>query len=228
MKKFLIFIILSAVCLLGRLPKATAQPGQPRFLITWKTNSFVPAGFNGKILPAANSIITASFELVEGGKLADLSRQPIYWYLNNNLIENKEGVQRIVFLVTGIAGDSLTLRIQVPNYRQGNTLLKTIEIPIARPEAVIEAPFPNGEFHNSPIQLRARPYFFNVGRPENLTFSWKVNGNPPQSSEEPEVLNIVLNKDAPNGAQVTVDLTIQNPLNIFEGALRSINLTYTK
>jgi hypothetical protein len=227
MKPVLVFIILVAAFSLVWLQHPNAQTSQPRFLITWKTNSFAPTGFNGKTLPTANSIITASLELIDGGKPADLSRQTIYWYLNDNLLENKNGVQRVSFLAPDVAGGTLDLRVQVPNYR-GNTLLKTIEIPVARPEAVIEAPFPNGEFHNSPIHLMARPYFFNVGQSEDLTFSWKVNGDPPQNSEEPGGLNVVLNKDAPNGALVTVDLAIQNPVNIFEGALGSINLTFIK
>ncbi len=227
MKPVLVFIILAVAFSLIWLRHPNAQTSQPRFLITWKTNSFAPAGFNGKTLPTANSIITASFELIDGGKPADLSRQTIYWYLNDNLLQSDSGIQNVLFLAPDIAGGALDLRIQLPNYR-GNTLLKTIEIPVARPEAVIEAPFPNGEFYNSSIHLKARPYFFNAERSQGLTFSWKVNGDSPQSSEEPEVLNVVLNKDAPNGALVTIDLAIQNPANIFEGALGSINLTFIK
>jgi hypothetical protein len=227
MKSFWIFTILTTALLSAWFTETKAQANQPQFLISWKANTYAPPDFMGKVLPTANSLITTSFELVDGGKLADLSRQTIYWYLNDDLIENKTGVQQVTFPAPSIAGGNVNLRVELPNYR-GNDLLKTIEIPIARPEAVIEAPLPNGLFSGDRIQLKARPYFFNVKNSLDLTFSWETNGETPQTSEEPEVLNVVLNKDASAGTPITIDLAIRNPVNIFESATKSINLTFVK
>lgn len=52
---------------------------QPQFFITWKAKSYAPPTFSGKILPAANSPITASFEILDPltGKFVDLSQMII-------------------------------------------------------------------------------------------------------------------------------------------------------
>src|SRR3989344_5475428 len=54
---------------------SSAQQSQPQFFITWRAQNYAPANYSGKILPAANSPVTASFEILNPltGKFVDLS-----------------------------------------------------------------------------------------------------------------------------------------------------------
>lgn len=229
MWKQLILGIIAIGCLaaLSATPLGTQGAAQPHLFVTWNASAYAPADFRGKILPTSNSLITVSFMLVDQGGAADLSRQMIYWYVNDGLIENRVGVQRIAFRAPAIVGGTVAVRVELPNYR-GGAILKTIEIPVVQPEAVIEAPFPGGVFVNSPIRVIGRPYFFNAENLSALSFSWKVNGRSPEGSEDPAVLDIALDPGVPSNTVVTVNLSVQNPADIFEGAAKTVRLVFVK
>ena len=127
----IIVIPLSALCLFFFLSNAQAQQARPQFLLTWQTQSYTPAQFQGKALPTANSQITASAELINGGKILDISKNTIYWYLNDNLLSSGAGAQTVVFNAPPTSdSDHLELRVQLPDY-EGSTLLKTVNIPLS-------------------------------------------------------------------------------------------------
>ncbi len=65
----ILFLILTGFFLAG----AQAQTTGPQLMVTWKARTYAPPGFDGKIMPTANSAITASVELIDGGKIIDLS-----------------------------------------------------------------------------------------------------------------------------------------------------------
>ncbi len=210
-------------------PSATAQtasPGnQPQFFITWQSRTYVPPAFSGKILPTANSLIAASFELIDAGKPADLSKKAVYWYVNNNFLQGGDGLQHVQFRAPDAVGATIDLRIEVPNYK-GASPLKTIEIPVVAPEAVIEAPFPNHEFSISPVQFVGRPYFFNVRGASGLNLGWTVNGQTPAAAENPERLNVGFTANGVSGPLLTIGLNIQNSANVLESAAKHIELTH--
>ncbi len=202
-----------------------AQTANPQFMITWQSRTYAPPGFGGKILPTANSMVMVSFELIDGGVPADLSAQTVYWYTNNNFLQGGKGLQHIEFRAPDAAGGTIDLRVEVPNYKRGPQL-KTVEIPIVAPKAVIDAPFPQNEFSASPIQLAGLPYFFNVRDISPLNFTWSINGAAPSGTENPDVLTVRLNQDAPVGSALNVVFTLQNKNNTFEGASGNVNLIY--
>src|SRR3989344_7523557 len=142
-------------------------PSTPKILLTWRTDTYVPPGFIGKIMPTANSPIAASAELIDGGKIVDLSKQNVYWYANNNFLAGGIGLQSVTFRAPDAAGGTIDLRAEVPNYSKGSQL-KTISVPIVRPGVVIEPIFPSGRFSSSPLQLIGQPYFFNTTSPSRL------------------------------------------------------------
>jgi hypothetical protein len=225
MNKYLIAIISILVILGVGLNKGTAQVAEPNFMITWETNSLVPNGFVGKVLPTANSQIVASLEIIDAGKFVDLSRITVQWYVDDEFVAGGAGVKNVTFKAPSFPGRTVDLRVQIPNYKN-NFIVKTIEIPIVRPESIIEAPYPGGRFTTLSIQVRAVPYFFNVSSPNFLSYLWNVNGETPANSENPDVLNINLNPDAPQGSQIGVSLEIRNPYTDFESANKSINLIF--
>ncbi len=214
--------------LVGALPRSFGQSASvtgPRILLTWKSNTYVPEGFSGKIMPTSNSPITASVELIDGGKIIDLSRKNIYWYQDNNFLAGGIGMQRVTFRAPDLAGGTMDLRAEVPNYSKGNQL-KTVQIPISKPEAVIEAPFPYGNFSSSPIKLVGQPYFFNADSVSQFNFAWSINGQKPSGAENPQTLNIKFSPTMPQGSTLSVSLSIQNTTNQYESGVENINLIY--
>lgn len=177
-------------------------------------------------MPKEGSEIGASLEIFVGGKIADLSKQTIYWYLDNNFIKGGRGVQNIFFTASKPAGGDHNLRIQLPDFK-GNLLIKTLDVPIVRPEVVIEAPFPDKKISGSKINLLGRPYFFNAQNRSLLDFNWTVNGQAPDKSDNPQNLEINL-ENSNGGGIINVSLSIQNRERTLESAFKTISLLLGK
>lgn len=212
------------------LTPAMAQQSGPRLIITWKTNTYIPFWFKGKALPTANSSITASVELIDNGTRVDLSGQKVYWYVNSEFIAGGSGLRKINFNAPSVAQNTIDLRVELPSYGsdQTNPVLKTIEIPVVPPEAVIESPFPGGKFSSTSIGFKGWPFFFNVERSSRLNFSWSVNGQSSQNLENPESLTVTLNSDAPSGSPVNVNFTAGIPGSITDIANAGVSLIFVK
>lgn len=202
-----------------------ANAAAPQFLITWKTTgSYIPAAYHGKALPTYGSEITASLEIISNGKLANLQGQTIYWYLNDTLLGGGAGAQSITFPPFGEAPNIMTLKVELPNYN-GNFLIHTMDVPMVQPQAVIYAPYPNGQFSANPVAVVAIPFFFNTPSPDDLSYSWSVNGQSGASAENPEEADITLPAGTAAGTTFGVSLTVQNG-NDSTQATASENLTY--
>ncbi|MFH1246292.1 MAG: hypothetical protein V1489_00765 [Candidatus Liptonbacteria bacterium] len=196
----------------------------PMLLITWHAGTYVPADFSGKALPTTDSTITASLAVVDNGKIVNLNGQTVWWYVNNTQITSGQGVTTVKFKVPGMAPNSIALRAQLPGYPSGGIVVKTIEIPVIYPEAVIDAPFPAGTIASSSAQVSARPFFFNVKNISGLNFAWQLNSTSVNSIESPSVLNIKVDQSVQAGALVDIRLGINNPLSFAEGNSNEISL----
>ena len=162
--------------------------------------------------------------MINKGGLSDISGQTIYWYLNNRLIEGGRGIQNIKFIAPDLAPDLISLRAQIPNY-PGGFLIKEIEIPVVRPEVVIESPYPDNKFRDPSIGLKALPYFFNIKDPSVLNYLWRVNGKAAEGALVPSELAAKINPDARAGSTININVTIENSANE-EAAAKSISLIY--
>lgn len=218
------------VCTLGFFIVAEAQQSEPQLMVTWSTPTYVPFWFHGKALPTANSSITASVELVDGGSIVDLSGQKIYWYVNDQFVNGGVGLQKVAFSAPSVANNIMDLRVEVPSYKssQANAVLKTVEIPVVRGEAVIEAPFPDSQFSSDSLDLNGWPFFFNTKDSSRLKFSWSANGESSQNLENPEALTVNINPDAASGSSLNVLLSISVPGSISDIATAVKNLTFIR
>ncbi len=227
---FAIILVPSAILPLLSAPAAhaqsTASASSPTFLITWKTtDSYIPSFYIGKALPTYGSQITASLELVSPqGKILNLSGQTIYWYVNGTLAGGGAGVQSITFPPIGDAPNTMNLRVTLPSYN-GAYLIHAINIPMVLPQAVIYAPYPNGQFTQNPVTVQAIPYFFNIADPSGLSYSWSVNGQAGSNAENPETADITLPQEVQSGTSVAASLSVENP-NDSTIATANANLTY--
>ena len=224
---FVAIALVSGGTLLLAAPVAHAQTASsPTFLITWKTTgSYIPSFYIGKALPTYGSKITASLELVSPqGKILNLSGQTIYWYVNDVLVGGGAGVQQVTFPPIGDAPNTANLRVTLPNYN-GSYLIHEINIPMVLPEAVIYAPYPNGQFTQNPVAVQAILYFFNIADPSGLSYAWSVNGQAGSNAENPETAQITLPQGTQSGTSIATSLSVENS-NDSTVATASANLTY--
>ncbi len=226
MRKIIFFTIVAVSLGVSTTALAQTAAAKPKVIITWIANSYAPPTFGGKVLPTAGSLVSASVALLDGGRLIDLSKETIYWYLDNNFLSGGPGLRGISFRAPDVAGGTVSLRAEIPNYSKGSQL-KTISIPVASPEAVIEIPFPSKKFYSSSIKLVGQPYFFNIGSASGLNFSWSINGQTPSGAENPQSLNIKIGNLAV-GSSLSVSLVIQNVSNQFERGAKSENILYSQ
>ncbi len=201
---------------------ARAQTSEPQMNLTWQTRTYAPASYPGKHLPSGNSRVFLALDVVQNGKVADLSGQDIYWYRKDELFASGRGLVRTEFTTPGIALGSLDIRAEV----LGLSLIKTISLPMTVPVAVIEAPFPGGQFKEKSITITAQPFFFNVPNMSWLTYEWSVNGKSPDSSEMPQALVINVNPGTADGYKMNISLKIVNPVADLESASQNAALTY--
>ncbi len=190
--------------------KTNAQiVSSPQFMLTWRAlNSNIPSFYAGKALPSYGSQVLAEITLISGGRVDDLSQQTIYWYLNDTLIGGGIGVTKVTFVPFGTPPNSLTLKVELPNYN-GMDLVHEIQLPFVDPVAVIEAPYPGGNFSSNPVVVTALPYFFPLA-PSNLSYTWAVDGTTGSNAENPESAQITLPQGTPSGTGITVSLAVAN------------------
>lgn len=204
-------------------PHAKAD-SQPQFWLTWHASgSNIPPSYIGKALPSYGAQVTAEIALISNGKVDNLSRQTVYWYLDGTLIGGGVGAQKVTFVPFGTPPNTLTLKAELPSYN-GMDLVHTIQLPFVDPVAVIEAPYPNGGFSSNPVTLTALPYFFSSSA-SNLSYAWAVNGKTGASAENPETAQVTLPQGTPSGTGITISLTVQNP-SVAETADAQSTLTY--
>jgi hypothetical protein len=140
------------------------------------------------------------------------------------LVGGGTGVQQVTFPPIGDAPNSVNLRVTLPNYN-GAYLVHAVTIPMVLPEAVVYAPYPNGQFSQNPLTVEALPYFFSVTDPSTLAYSWSVNGQSGSNAENPETAEITLPQGTQSGTAVTVSLSVENAKDSTIGTA-SANLTY--
>src|SRR3989344_3706408 len=207
---------------------AHAQTAAPELFITWTASrSSAPPDFQGKIFPGAKSSISASVMLIDNGKAVDLSNETVYWYANNGFIDGGAGVTRVAFGAPSVARNTINLRAQLPSYGE-NFVVKTIEIPVVVPEAVIDAPFPGGTFSQSPVKVKAYPFFFTVPDLSFLKFLWNVNGTEPTNQEVPGELFINVPAGTANNSSFSVNLSIENPAAFGQTAKKQTGIIFKK
>lgn len=219
MKK--IFII-SVLALFASVLWAYGQTPEAELYMTWKASTYAPPLYAGKHLAIGNSDIEFAVDAFQGGKPLDLSRRTVRWYLENELFASGAGLTRAK--IAAPSSGMVSVRADVPELG----LVRTVSIRLVSPVAVAEAPFPAGQFQASNFVLAGIPYFFNVSDPSRLTYDWNINGNPPETSEQPDLLTINVIPGTADGFPIVLTLRIANPAAQFESASRNANFIYRK
>lgn len=201
----------------------------PQFLISWKTQNYAPNWYAGKILPTAGTQIEVNFELIDNGKLADISGTKVRWYINDKLVKNENnglGIKKINFTAPNYFGQTIEVRIAIVDFLGGGFMDKIIEIPVVRPEAVINAPYKNNEIKTGKSAFSVSPFFFNINNKDYFSVQWSVSGQKPES-DKGDIFSLDLNIDQqmPAGSDIGLSVTVNNILKTLEMASQTINLT---
>jgi len=222
LKLLAIALVAAAFLSGGFAQKGRAQTTTEQVLLTWRAATYTPLRYAGKALPTVNSIINFSVDVLKDGAPVNLSKQDIYWYVNDELFSGGAGKQRASLLMNSVIVTPPEIRVQI------GTLSKAIRLPIVYPEAVIETPYPNSRFTANTVHAVGAPYFFAASSPSTLNFSWSINGETASSRENPADLTVTLNSDAPTGSTVNMGLVISNAQNSTEAASDAKTLTLVK
>ncbi len=224
--KNFIWLIFIGYLLLAINYFANAQTS-PQFLISWQAQNYAPSWYQGKILAVNSAPVNISFELIDGGKIVDLSKTVVRWYVNDNLVINEDnglGIKKLKINIPDYNGGQTQIRIAVVDYRGGDLIDKLVEIPVVSPEAVINAPYADGKIKTGSSILGLIPFFFNINDINNLLVGWSINGQVPANSDNPYLLNLNIGSDTPQNTQINVSVSVKNILKQLEFANQSIQL----
>jgi len=219
--KILILFPISILCFLIYTSLTTAQTAS-QVLITWQAQSFVPAEYQGKILPAPNTAVKLGLELIIANKIQDLSKADILWYLDEKLLGRGEGLKQISFTANKGATNSHFVRALV-NFNQ-QEYGGTADILIANPKVVIKIPSPADNSASLGENIfQAIPYFFNINNLQELIFVWSANGQTISNIGD-EILKLELVPPIPSNQNLNIKVSAQNLKNDLEFGFKEINL----
>ena len=192
-------------------PLSSRGQQAPIFLVSWKANSYAPADYQGKILLSPTSSAEIAFELIDGGKIANLNNKEVRWFINNKLIASGLGLKTTTYTPSQPGRKDLRVQIQVLNYN-GQDLEKIMILPVINPEIVIQ-PIGSNVF-------AGKPYFFNINSLSDLSFEWSVNGKKTNDlPDNPQFLSLT---GIPANTNVTINLFSQNLRQAIESSSFSL------
>jgi len=197
----------------------------PQFLVSWNSQSYTPNWYNGKIGATYGSSVNISFELIVGGKVADISKTGIRWYKNDKLVKNENnglGIKNYSFINNTYGEDDIEIRISIPDYK-GNTLDKIIKIPVKSPEVILDTKRFDRKLSKGVNPITLWPFFFNVIDNRELSFNLSSDkGAVSNLSNNSSIFNLELNQNALLDTGVRLQAIVKNIKNAMESASRMI------
>lgn len=164
---------------------AAVVPAAPAtILLTWASDSYVPASYAGARLPTKGSVVTVAAQLLDNHKLTVAPDAEFRWYINNNLVISGAGMTRFTFNTADFtsSGDSYAVEVLARGY--GETGVRaSINIPLAQPQLIITTPYPGRAVFNDGTIVTALPYYFAIGALRDLAFTWEVRGVPQTTND---------------------------------------------
>lgn len=198
---------------------------ETEFMTSWQTKTYAPAWYEGKIFPTYQSFVTAGFELIENGKVIDLSKTVVRWYVDGKLLKNEAnglGIRQLTVYNKKYGGDVLSIKIILPDYK-GQTVAKLFDIPVKKPEVVVDIPYAQKKVARGDNLFYAWSFFFNAASAKDLRMQWAVDGSALQAATaaEPRLLFSAGNEPR-DGAKSTIEATVTNPGKAIERALGKV------
>lgn len=221
-----IFSIAALFFVFGLFSSADAQSisSSLEFLTSWRADNYAPEWYLGKFLPIVGSSIQVNFELIDGGKPMDLSKNIVRWYVNGDLVKNESdglGIKSLATIIPKNSGNKMLIRISVVDYDAGPVLEKVMTIPVLKPEAVIDFPYASDKVGSGLSILKLTPFFFNINNLNELEVKWSVNGVDYQLYENEDSawqLDLNVESQMASGFKINLGAFVKNQLNQLESA----------
>ncbi len=200
-----------------------AQTAPVTFLTTWRASNFVSSEYQGKIVPSPGSNVLIGFELLDNGKLTDVSVNDVSWFLDGKKFAGGVGKKSAAFPIPKLFRDEQAeIKISVKQYR-GADYETFVKIPVALPEAVIAAPYPKNRVASGLYSFKPLFYFWNVNSPDELLLEWAAQDRTVRGLGGRDLLQLSIPARA-SQTTLALSLSANNPDNEFEFAKDSVNL----
>lgn len=217
--------LIGLIVLIGQIGQAQASP---QFMVSWQADSYAPSWYSGKIFPTKDSAIEISFELIDNGKIADLSKSAVRWYVNDKLVKNESdglGIKYLRFITTDYPGNDTEIRISIPSYKNFGPLDKIFSIPVAKPQVVIDALYVNREISSGKNIFQAIPFFFSAKDLSKIVYKWFVdNREVIDLGDNFKILDLTIPREAPKGTIINIKTTVKNLLKDAEFASGNLDV----
>lgn len=219
-------LIAAIIVLVWLFATSAAAQSELTFLTSWKAYNFIPPGFNGKAMPLSRgTTIDVAFEVLENGKIVDISRNTVKFFVNGRKRQEGNGLRRFRF-ITLDGKSAQEIKIVVLNARGDVRFENRFTIPTVSPEVAIYPPRTQNIIEKGLNSFQAIPYFFNIARINDLNFIWTVNGvSPSEATAAPDRLELTVPQDYPSGASITLNVVGQNIVNPLETANQKVIFT---
>lgn len=198
---------------------------ETEFMTSWQAKTYVPEWYTGKVLPTYQSFITVGFDLIEDGRVANLSKTAVRWYVDGKLVKNETnglGIRQIGVFNKKYGGAISNVRISIPDYK-GSLLEKSIDIPIKSPEVVIDVPYFQKKVARGTSTFYAWPFFFNVLTANNLNLQWTVDGSELQTGKaDASSLRFTAGSDVNTGSKSAIEASVINGKQPTENIIKKV------
>lgn len=223
----IIFTFLIVILIFAFLFLNLADAASPQFLVSWQSKNYAPSWYQGKIFPTKGSMVEVSFELMDNGKIADLSKEKIRWYINDKLEKNENsglGIKSLMFSMPDYFGRTTEVRIEIFHYKGEDVIGKIINIPSASPEIIIDSPYFGDKISVGSSIFKAFPFFFNIKNLYDLSIEWSAMGQRSENFANPWQLSLNIDQKAPKGMEVRLSVSVKNLLKELEFAGENMRL----
>ena len=203
-----------------KLTENTVSVASFNVALTWHTDTFAPAEYEGKTLPSVGSRVTIiAVPEIKNEKPEDL----LYtWYLESeSQVRGMVGEDEFSFTVTKNIS-FVPIVVEVSTQSQSITVRGAVNIPIQRPTVVLYRSLgkeSDGVSSAYPATLKpgdvayfyAKPYGFHTNNLDDLSYEWEFAGRnilglPP----DPHLLTLVIPKDSGAGSRM-LTVIVSNP-----------------
>lgn len=203
-----------------------AQTSSQQFLTSWQvSNSYAPSWYRGKVFPTTGSRVSVKFDFIDNGKVADLSKNKIRWYINDNLVINEVnglGIKNYSFIDNDYVGSDTEVRISIPDYKTGS-LNYVLTIPVVNPEIIIKAPYGGKKISVGKAIFEAIPFFFKISNQNRLNFRWTAN-NQSTGDSSSQFLNLNIDPATTKGSMFDIAVFAKNISNELEQASKNMQM----
>ncbi len=176
--------------------------------LVWRTNTFVPADYEGKALPIVGSTITlTAFPEIKGESPDNL----LYtWSVDaESRVRSVLGEQEFSFTVMKNVS-SIFVSVEVSTLNQSSTASKAINVFLAKPQILLNSTLPVFLAPGEKIELAAQPYYFNIVNATDLQYEWTFGGkNALGIPPDPNTLTLAIPPDSGTGSQM-LQVTVEN------------------